>query len=251
MCSPTRARASKSAGSAVSPPQRLGQALTVLDAHRQPAAQIPRRPRTPAGLLPQNFHRRDAGVQLHADIAAKMDQVRQRQRAGKHRRFFYNNPCYNNPWDRPRRPQDFPMTSDPLQYDPRYLAGIVLFNRGDFFEAHEVWEDLWMETAREDRRFYQALIQAAVALCHFCNGNLRGAAKLYRSSHDYMRQYPSPHLGLDIDDFWNQMHACFADVLAADDPDAPVPVVEEKIPEIHLDPAPEYWPDPAEFLEES
>ena len=32
-------------------------------------------------------------------------------------------------------------------YDPRYLAGIVLFNRGDYFEAHEVWEDLWMETA--------------------------------------------------------------------------------------------------------
>ena len=31
-------------------------------------------------------------------------------------------------------------------YDPRYLAGIVLFNRGDFFEAHEVWESLWMET---------------------------------------------------------------------------------------------------------
>ena len=28
-------------------------------------------------------------------------------------------------------------------YDPRYLVGIVHFNRGDYFEAHEVWEDLW------------------------------------------------------------------------------------------------------------
>ena len=61
-----------------------------------------------------------------------------------------------------------------LSYDPRYLAGIVLFNRGDYFEAHEVWEALWMETFGEEKRFYQALIQAAVGLCHFCNGNLRG-----------------------------------------------------------------------------
>ena len=48
-------------------------------------------------------------------------------------------------------------------YDPRYLAGIVLFNRGDFFEAHEVWEQLWMEPG-EDKKFFQGLIQAAVAL---------------------------------------------------------------------------------------
>src|SRR5437868_2828922 len=74
-------------------------------------------------------------------------------------------------------------------YDPRYLAGIVLFNRGDFFEAHEAWEALWMDTAGPDKRFYQGLIQAAVGLCHFCNGNVRGAAKLYHSSRDYMSRY--------------------------------------------------------------
>src|SRR6266404_7370062 len=73
------------------------------------------------------------------------------------------------------------METEQAQYDPRYLAGIVLFNRGDFFEAHEVWESLWMDTAGEEKRFYQALIQAAVGLLHFCNGNIRGAVKLYRS----------------------------------------------------------------------
>src|SRR5580698_9901999 len=104
-------------------------------------------------------------------------------------------------------------------YDPRYLAGIVLFNRGDFFEAHEVWESLWMETHGPERKFYQSLIQAAVGLLHFCNGNLRGAAKLYRSSRDYMERYGSAHLGLDIADFWRQMEGCFAEVLANPDPD--------------------------------
>ena len=52
-------------------------------------------------------------------------------------------------------------------YEPRYLAGIVLFNRGDYFEAHDVWELLWQETFGEDRPFYQGLIQAAVGLCQW------------------------------------------------------------------------------------
>ena len=46
-------------------------------------------------------------------------------------------------------------------YDPRYLAGVVLFNRGDFFEAHEAWEALWMDTAGEEKKFIQGLIPSA------------------------------------------------------------------------------------------
>ncbi len=60
-----------------------------------------------------------------------------------------------------------------MDYDARYLGGVRFFNEGDFFEAHEVWEDLWLNTAGPERRFYQGLIQAAVALYHFGNGNLR------------------------------------------------------------------------------
>jgi hypothetical protein len=63
-----------------------------------------------------------------------------------------------------------------MDYDVRYLGGVRFFNDGDFFEAHEVWEGLWLETSGPERRFYQGLIQAAVALYHFGNGNLRGAS---------------------------------------------------------------------------
>jgi predicted metal-dependent hydrolase len=134
-------------------------------------------------------------------------------------------------------------------YEPRYLAGIVLFNRGDFFEAHEVWESLWMDTFGPEKQFYQGLIQAAVGLCHFCNGNLRGAAKLYRSSRDYMERYGSPFFGLDQTKFWNAMEQCFAPVLAASDSAAGIAPDEESIPTIELEPPPEAWPDPAAFLE--
>src|SRR5450755_2598444 len=141
------------------------------------------------------------------------------------------------------------MDTTPPPYDSRYLAGVVLFNRGDFFEAHEAWEELWMDTHTPERQFYQGLIQAAVGLCHFCNGNVRGAAKLYRSSRDYMQPYGSPFLGLDQGDFWGQMDRCFAALVVGTETPPGTPIVEELIPSIAIDPAPETWPDPAEFVE--
>lgn len=143
------------------------------------------------------------------------------------------------------------MDGASADYDARYLAGVVLFNRGDFFEAHEVWESLWMDTAAPEKKFYQGLIQAAVGLCHFANGNLRGAAKLYASGRAYMESFGSPYLGMDTAAFWGQMERCFAPLLA--DPNADRHVVqldEALVPEIALDPAPESWPDPAEFVSE-
>ena len=140
---------------------------------------------------------------------------------------------------------------DQPDYEPRYLAGILFFNGRDFFEAHEVWEDLWNACGDADRRFYQALIQAAVALYHYGNGNLRGADKLYRTSKAYMDKYPSPHLGLDCGGFWRRMAACFAPVHAETDllrrdlrPDPGL------IPTIALDPPPAAWPDPKAFVED-
>jgi uncharacterized protein len=142
------------------------------------------------------------------------------------------------------------MANPAPDYDPRYLAGVLLFNRGDFFEAHEAWEELWMDTAGPDKAFYQGLLQAAVGLCHFCNGNVRGAVKLYHSSRDYLRRYGPGHLGLDLADFGRQMERCFADLLALPEPDRRVEPQEELIPTLTLAPPPESWPDPAAFLEE-
>jgi uncharacterized protein len=103
--------------------------------------------------------------------------------------------------------------TQPAEYDPRYLAGIDLFNRADYFEAHEVWEDLWHDTTGSNRRFYQGLIQAAVAVYHAGNGNARGARRLFESGRRYMSAYNSPHLGLDVRGFWAALERALADFL--------------------------------------
>jgi predicted metal-dependent hydrolase len=135
-----------------------------------------------------------------------------------------------------------------MDYEPRYLAGILFFNERDFFESHEVWEALWMECGGPERRFYQGLIQTAVALYHFGNGNVRGAVKLYHSSRNYLEPYGDSYLGLDLAGLRRQMDDCFVEALAAP-ADSRVPLPEGGVPTIRLDPPPETWPDPAEFVE--
>ena len=71
----------------------------------------------------------------------------------------------------------------------KYERGVDLFNRGEHFDAHEVWEELWLECPAAERRFVQALIQAAVAVYHFHRDNRAGAARLFRSGKKYMGPY--------------------------------------------------------------
>jgi predicted metal-dependent hydrolase len=111
--------------------------------------------------------------------------------------------------------------------DPRLLAGVELFNRGEYFDAHEVWEDLWTDCPAADRRFVQALIQAAVAVYHFNRGNHAGASRLFGSGRRYMGPYRPAYHGLDIDDFWRRVEARLAPALAGDPavPPGPAPVI--------------------------
>ncbi|MCS6849989.1 MAG: DUF309 domain-containing protein [Gemmataceae bacterium] len=141
------------------------------------------------------------------------------------------------------------MAISSIDYEPRYLAGIVCFNAQEFFEAHEVWEGLWLESAGPERRFVQGLIQAAVALYHLSNGNLKGAGKLFRSARAYMEQYPSPYWGLDVPAFWQQMEECCRPILSQSAPDPLARPDPGPWPIITLQPPPETWPDPHEFLD--
>ncbi|HWA98266.1 MAG TPA: DUF309 domain-containing protein [Pirellulales bacterium] len=119
-------------------------------------------------------------------------------------------------------------------YDPLYLKGIELFNACEFFEAHEAWEELWTEHFGPSRKFFQGLIQAAVALHHFGNGNLRGAKKVFFGSMGYLEPYRPLHLGLDLDKFVAEMKRCFAEVVASTEEYPKVEIVADLIPEIHL-----------------
>jgi len=121
------------------------------------------------------------------------------------------------------------------EYPEKYLEGIRLFNEQDFFECHEVLEDLWSETLGAEKKFYQGLIQAAVALFHFGNENLGGARKLYVSSSGYLERYGPSYLGIDLEKFLSEMKFCFHELLDSAQPyPEGVELKDERIPTIQL-----------------
>jgi hypothetical protein len=124
-------------------------------------------------------------------------------------------------------------------YDPLYLAGIEKFNECDYYESHELWEELWTEYRGPSRKFYQGLIQAAVALYHFGNGNIRGARKLHASARAYLEPYAPLHLGLDVAGFIRSFEECLAVVVASTSDDQVIELDPELLPEIHLSPPPQ------------
>lgn len=143
-----------------------------------------------------------------------------------------------DPRDGRRKPNAWSLSVSDT-YHPLYLAGIAHFNACDFFEAHEVWEELWTEYSGPSRKFYQGLIQVAVCLHHFGNGNTRGAKKLYHTSLAYLKEYQPRHLGCDLAKLEAELTRCCAEILDSPDDFPKVEIVGDLIPEIHLDPAPE------------
>ncbi len=80
----------------------------------------------------------------------------------------------------------------------RYREGIRLFNHGEFFDAHEVLEDVWRAAPETEKRFLQGLIQVAVALHHHSKGNLIGARSLMGRAAKNLSVYPEQFGGIQL-----------------------------------------------------
>lgn len=62
------------------------------------------------------------------------------------------------------------------------------FNRGDWYECHETLEELWIGSADEPRWFYQGVLQIAIALLHWRNGNYGGSVSLLIGGVNYLQR---------------------------------------------------------------
>ena len=100
----------------------------------------------------------------------------------------------------------------------QYLRGIELFNAGEFFDCHEAWEEIWLESDGVNRELLHALIQSAVALHHFQRGNLKGALSVYRRARNTLETLPPMVMRLDIQDFAKHLDSFFHAALSAEQP---------------------------------
>jgi predicted metal-dependent hydrolase len=110
-------------------------------------------------------------------------------------------------------------------YPAEYLAGIDLYNAGEFHAAHDAWEERWRDDcgARE-KLFLQALIQSAVVFHHVEIGRRGAARRMYGMAKEkFARLGARRFMSLDIEDYLAQMERALRWLEEAEDPRAVEP----------------------------
>jgi|HubBroStandDraft_4_1064222.scaffolds.fasta_scaffold128352_3 hypothetical protein len=80
----------------------------------------------------------------------------------------------------------------------KFEEGLAHFNAGKFFEAHEFWEEIWLQEPEPEKTFLQGLIQITAAFHHHQRGNPDGAESLLAAGIVKLLRFPDDHHGLAI-----------------------------------------------------
>jgi predicted metal-dependent hydrolase len=105
-------------------------------------------------------------------------------------------------------------------YPVEFLAGIDLYNAGEFHAAHDAWEERWMgEVGAREKLFLQAMIQSAVAFHHLEIGRPGAARQMYlRAKEKFERLDEDVFMSLDLNDYQQQLDAALSWLLSVPDP---------------------------------
>jgi len=88
--------------------------------------------------------------------------------------------------------------------DAHYLGYFACFNRREFYEAHDVLEELWLgQRDGPNYAFYKGLIQLAGAFVHMQKHSvryqrLRPASALFKLAQANLQKYPARHEQLNV-----------------------------------------------------
>jgi predicted metal-dependent hydrolase len=95
---------------------------------------------------------------------------------------------------------------------PRAADGLRLFNRGDYFEAHEALEDAWNEEGGPVRDLYRGILQIAVVYLHITRRNYEGAVKVYLRSQRWIKNWPDVCRGIQVEELRRNAETVMTDV---------------------------------------
>lgn len=80
-----------------------------------------------------------------------------------------------------------------------YLGYFDCFNHQEFYEAHDVLEELWLADRHgPNGDFYKGLIQLAGAFVHLQKERLRPSAALFKLARTNLTKYPTAHGQLNL-----------------------------------------------------
>ncbi len=81
----------------------------------------------------------------------------------------------------------------------KFWQAVEQFNQQDFYACHDTLESLWMEAAEPEKKFYQGILQIAVALYHLSNHNWKGAAILLGEGISRLKPYQPTYFEINVE----------------------------------------------------
>jgi len=118
-----------------------------------------------------------------------------------------------------------------MEGDPQTLFnhGVELFNRGEFFECHEVLEQIWTSAAQGERWFLQSLIHFAVGFYHHQRGNQKGACRQLAKGLSKIQGYLPEWRGVRTDGIEREARRCLGIITSGGKIEA-FPKIDQVIP---------------------
>lgn len=86
----------------------------------------------------------------------------------------------------------------PSAQPDEFWQGVEQFNQQEFYACHDTLEALWMEALAPQKRFYQGVLQIAVACYHLGNLNWHGAVILLGEGIRRLRDYELSDEEIDV-----------------------------------------------------
>ncbi|MBZ5699998.1 MAG: DUF309 domain-containing protein [Acidobacteriia bacterium] len=115
---------------------------------------------------------------------------------------------------------------DSHEKDELFRKGLAAFNSAHFFDAHERWEEVWLETPNPEKMFLQGLIQVAAAFHHYSRANRRGTLRLLQAGLTKMEPFPHVHRGIELEPLRAAVRRWLAALDAGENPE------EDELPHI-------------------
>jgi predicted metal-dependent hydrolase len=86
-----------------------------------------------------------------------------------------------------------------MDFEELWNKALEEHNTGDYHEAHEIFEDLWLELDdRQEKDIVQTLAQADALAVHIETGNIMAAQRLMRQLPELIQTLPVEYRGISL-----------------------------------------------------
>lgn len=123
------------------------------------------------------------------------------------------------------------MHSRPHNPSHDFHQGLLKFNNGDFFQAHEDFEAAWRKTPGEEREFYRSLLQISGGYFRLTQGNVSGARKFFTLALDWLEGFPANFQGTNVQSIRETLQSVLSDLDKGRSPQA---ILNQRFQPIHF-----------------